>query len=82
MARHLVPDFRRGDRRLSVVVRADRHSQPPGPPDQASIAKLSSYQSGLYGVSASTPVLSLELEIDNWVAQSEAYVDDIAISLA
>jgi len=52
-------------------------------PDQLSIAKLSDYQSvsGLYGVSGSTPVLFLEIEVDNWVAQSEAYVDDIVIIL-
>ncbi len=30
-------------------------------------------------VSASTPILRIEVEIDNWVVQSEAYVDDIVI---
>ena len=56
---------------------------PPGPPNQLSIAKLSDYQSvaGLYGVSGSTIVLALEIEVDNWVVQSEAYVDDIEINL-
>ena len=58
-------------------------SPSPPTPDQLSIAKLSDYQSvsGLYGVSGSTPVLFLEIEVDNWVAQSEAYVDDIQINL-
>jgi len=32
-------------------------------------------------ISSSTPVLRLEIEIDNWIVQSEVYVDDIAIDL-
>ena len=31
-------------------------------------------------ISASAPVLALEIEIDNWVLQSEAYLDDITIN--
>ena len=54
---------------------------PPGPPDQASIAKLSSYKAGLYGVSSSTKVLALEIEVDNWVVQSEAYVDMAMVTI-
>ncbi len=32
------------------------------------------------GVNASTPVLRLEIEVDNWVVDSEAYVDDIMVN--
>lgn len=30
-------------------------------------------------ITSSTPVMKLEIEVDNWVAQTEAYVDDIEI---
>ncbi len=51
---------------------------------QASIDKLSAYKAGtaVGTVDSSTVVLALEIEVDNWVAQSEAYVDDIAITLS
>jgi hypothetical protein len=32
------------------------------------------------GVSSATPVLRLEIEVDNWIAQTEAYVKDIEIN--
>ena len=53
-------------------------------PDQLSINKLSNYQSaaGLWGVNEDTPVLFLELEVDNWIADSEAWVDDITVTYA
>lgn len=51
---------------------------------QASIDTLSAYKAGtaVGTVDSTTPVLALEIEVDNWVAQSEAYVDDIAITLS
>jgi len=53
-------------------------------PDQASIDYLSTYKSvsGKDGVTGDTAVLTIEIEVDNWVVQSEAYVDDIAITLS
>ncbi len=35
---------------------------------------------GYEGVSSATPVLRLEIEVDNWIAQTEAYVKDIEIN--
>jgi len=40
---------------------------------------LANFKSGIGDVDASTVVLAIEVEIDNWVLQSEAYVDDIEI---
>ena len=34
---------------------------------------------GYEGVSSDTPVLRLEIEVDNWIAQTKAYIDDIKI---
>ena len=53
-------------------------------PDQFSIDKLSVYQSvaGKEGINGSTPVLYCQIEIDNWVAETEVYVDDVEITLA
>lgn len=35
---------------------------------------------GMIIVNANTPVLSIEIEIDNWVLQSGAYVDDVSVN--
>ena len=40
---------------------------------------LANFKSGIGDVDADTVVLAIEVEIDNWVLQSEAYVDDIEI---
>jgi len=58
-------------------------SGPPGPPgDPAFISgTLAGWKSGLVDpvIDGTTSVVSLEIEIDNWVVQSEAYIDDIVI---
>ncbi len=35
---------------------------------------------GGLGIDATTPILRLEFEIDNWMAQTEAYLDDVEIN--
>ncbi len=40
---------------------------------------LANFKAGIGDVDESTVVLAIEIEIDNWVLQSEAYVDDIVI---
>jgi len=61
-------------------------SGPPGPPgDPAFISgTLADWKSGQVNppidpIDGTTSVVSLEIEIDNWVVQSEAYIDDIVI---
>lgn len=59
-------------------------SGPPGPPGEDNFGTLAEWKAGItYGgvsVDSSTPVLRLEIEVDNWVVQSEAYVDDVTIN--
>jgi hypothetical protein len=52
-------------------------------PDQASIDYLSTYKSvsGKDGVTGDTSVLAIEIELDNWVVQTEAYVDDVEVDI-
>jgi len=33
-------------------------------------------------IDGTTVVVSLEIEVDNWVVQTEAYVDDVTVSYA
>ena len=60
-------------------------SGPPGPPGAIELNTLADWQSvsGITydskTVDSTTPVLWLEIEVDNWIAQTEAYVDDIEI---
>jgi len=65
-------------------------SGPPGPLGDASFIyhTLAEWKAGIdidgdtvIDIDAETPVLALEIEIDNWVVQSEAYVDDIVVNL-
>ena len=37
--------------------------------------------SGKDGVTGDTAVLAIEIEVDNWVVQTEAYVDDVEIDI-
>ena len=65
-------------------------SGPAGPPASIELHTLAEWQAGVsyttYSIAktvdADTPVLWLEIEIDNWITATECYVDDIAISLA
>jgi len=56
---------------------------PAGPPADV-CHTLAEWKAGItYGsktIDASTSVLALEIEVDNWGVQSEAYVDDIVIN--
>ena len=60
-------------------------SGPPGPPESIELHTLADWQSvsgityDTKTVNSTTPVLRLEIEVDNWIAQTEAYVDDIVI---
>ena len=44
------------------------------------LQKLSTYRAGWNGISDATVVEALEIEVDNWVHQTEAYVDAIEIN--
>lgn len=59
-------------------------SGPPGPPGAPAFISgtLADWKSGLVdpAIDGTTSVVSLEIEVDNWVVQSEAYVDDVTIS--
>ncbi|MBI2916502.1 MAG: hypothetical protein HYY01_00775 [Chloroflexi bacterium] len=63
-------------------------SGPPGPPGDASFNEgsgtLASWKTGktVSGktINQNTPVLRIEIEVDNWVVQSEAYVDSVSIN--
>jgi hypothetical protein len=58
-------------------------SGPPGPLGDASFiyGTLSDWKAGTVdpSVDGDTAVISVEIEVDNWVVNSEAYVDDIEI---
>ena len=58
-------------------------SGPPGPPGAPTFISgtLADWKSGLVdpAIKGTTSVVSLEIEVDNWIAQTEAYVDDIEI---
>jgi hypothetical protein len=58
-------------------------SGPPGAPGDPTFISgtLADWKSGLVNtaIDGMTSVVSLEIEIDNWVVQSEAYIDDIVI---
>jgi hypothetical protein len=45
---------------------------------------LADWKSGLIDptIDGTTVVVSLEIEVDNWVVQTEAYVDDVTVSYA
>lgn len=59
-------------------------SGPPGPLGDPSFiyGTLGEWKAGTVdpSVDADTIVLALEIEVDNWIVQTEAYVDDIAIN--
>ncbi|MBE9505582.1 MAG: hypothetical protein IMY84_02095 [Chloroflexi bacterium] len=63
-------------------------SGPPGPPTEANFATLSDWQSaagvtyGAVTVNGDTPVLRIEIEVDNWLGGAEAFVDDMVVVLA
>ena len=64
-------------------------SGPPGPPEPnpGNFGTLGNWKDpgityGSVSVSEATPAIALEIEIDNWIAQTEAYVDDIVIVIA
>jgi hypothetical protein len=61
-------------------------SGPPGPPGSIELYTLADWKASVTyttdatkTVDLTTPVLWLEIEVDNWIAQTEAYVDDIEI---
>ncbi len=64
-------------------------SGPPGPPGDENFIyyTLEEWKDGVdingdtsIDISSATLVLALEIEVDNWVVQSEAYVDDIVVN--
>lgn len=58
-------------------------SGPAGGPSIIGDALLSWKVGGILGglgIDATTPVLRLEFEVDNWMAQTEAYLDDVFIN--
>jgi len=61
-------------------------SGPPGPPGDPSFiyGTLAEWKAGTAhaSIDSSTLVLAIEIEVDNWVVQSEAYVDDIVVDYA
>ena len=63
-------------------------SGPAGPPGSIELHTLAEWQDGITyttdatkTIDASTPVLWLEIEIDNWLTATECYVDDIVVTL-
>lgn len=56
------------------------NSGPPGPPSSIELHSLATWKAGKGSVSSATRVLRLEIEVDNWVVQSEAFVDDVEIN--
>ncbi|MBI2917531.1 MAG: hypothetical protein HYY01_06000 [Chloroflexi bacterium] len=64
-------------------------SGPPGPPTHSNFGNLASWKAGkTYVTSAgatksidrNTPVLRIEIEVDNWIVNSQAYVDSVTIN--
>jgi hypothetical protein len=57
-------------------------SGPPGPPGGAGFQEgtLADWKAGLHGIDEDTKIVAIEIEIDNWVVQSEAFVDNIEIN--
>lgn len=45
-----------------------------------SLNTLAAYQAGLNGISATTPVVNMEIEVDNWVIPSQAYVNAVMVN--
>ena len=63
------------------------NSGPPGPPSSIQLLSLATWKGGvtllsgsLGYVDANTVVLGFEIEIDNWVVNSEAYLDDVELN--
>ncbi|MFC2008532.1 hypothetical protein ACFLUT_00550 [Chloroflexota bacterium] len=63
-------------------------SGPAGPPTESNFASLGDWQSATgvtwntVTVNGDTPVLRIEVEVDNWIGGAQAYVDDIVVDLA
>lgn len=63
-------------------------SGPPGPPGDPNFiyGTLAEWKAGTVNapitIDSLTKVLAIEIEVDNWVVQSEAYVDDIVVDYA
>ena len=63
-------------------------SGPAGPPTEGNFALLGDWQSaagvtyGAVTVNGDTPVLRIEVEVDNWIGGAEAYVDNLAVVLS
>lgn len=60
-------------------------SGPPGPCGDATFnanhMSLANWKlTGIAGISGSTRVLRLEIEVDNWIQSSEAYLDDVLVN--
>lgn len=45
-----------------------------------SLNTLGAYQAGLNGISAATPIVNMEIEVDNWVLPSQAYVNGVMVN--
>jgi hypothetical protein len=63
------------------------NSGPPGPPSSIQLHSLATWKAGVTittgtagYVSSTTEVLRFEIEVDNWVVQTEAFVDDVEIN--
>jgi parallel beta-helix repeat protein len=60
-------------------------SGPPGPLGDSSFiyGTLTNWKAGTVSasVNSTTPVIALEIEIDNWIAQTNAYVDGVAMTI-
>lgn len=74
-----------GPAEITDTANAWLSSGPPGPLDDPSFiyGTLAEWKAGIVSASANgtTPVIALEIEVDNWIAQTEAYVDGIAITV-
>jgi len=74
-----------GPAEITDTANAWLSSGPPGPLGDPSFiyGTLAEWKAGTISASANgtTPVIALEIEVDNWIAQTEAYVDSIAITV-
>ena len=73
-----------GPAQINNAAKAWLSSGPPGPPGNPSFiyGTLGAWKAGTVdaSVDGNTAVTALEIEVDNWVVNSNAYVDDIAIN--
>ena len=83
-------DDENGPVQINADAKAWPNSGPPGPPGSIELHTLANWQSETgvtyttngeeKTINADSVVTKLEIEVDNWIVQTEAYVDDIKIN--